>query len=656
MQALLLQRQAGNRAVETLVRNVQRIPITHTDLGETLFNQTNAHSATIPKGQAGAATYGGGDIKYEMERIAGPPPSVKVTVRMLFVAQSRTGPAAAADPTAIPAADPRRAFGENMCRAVAANWAGKLSLASTQHPVAPPPPPVPAGTDAGAPAAPAPAPAPVDVKLPVSFVATPMWDPTDATAHTTIRLFGDSTAANPFNGNPIDAGNYYMNLGTAYAGMSQEAIATHEYGHLIGLQDEYSQSNLQAHAIIHQMGGGAGQDSALDKETVRRMVMAALAPPFRARLNAVRPQLAAALAPGKTAVAAALTTAATTAASAPELVPITLVSLGPLSDLINPGAWAAVNAACTKAKATVGASAKAATHAQFSPPALADAATNAYMSAMAEDRTADFGGFKINILGSSAGKTGVFGAASRGPNAASAKGAAGATIGLPRGKSKIPPIQPSNSLLSELAALPAAWKAAGAEPGPALASELIQEHINNAIVAAGAAGAPAKVKKPAQLTALAAKLATNAVKSAVTNASAAFIEAECIRVATDSVAQLSAQVKSEVDRIMAEPAEALTPRVGIPPETAALAAAMKARLKAKVDATKAAQTAAGTTEINPGKTLPNQEITYSSSNNLMSDNKGSVRPDQFDQLINQFNTRKPELRHDDEDAFKAVTS
>ena len=59
-----------------------------------------------------------------------------------------------------------------------------------------------------------------------------------------------------------------------------------EYGHLLGLHDEYSRSNDQVHQQLHLMGGKARKShKALDAHTTRHMVTMALYPAIRAAMS-----------------------------------------------------------------------------------------------------------------------------------------------------------------------------------------------------------------------------------------------------------------------------------------------------------------------------------------------------------------------------------
>ena len=68
-------------------------------------------------------------------------------------------------------------------------------------------------------------------------------------------------------------------------------IAAHEYGHLLGIDDEYSQSNEMLNALLHQAApkDAPSAMAALDKKTVERMVLASLKQPLLDRLKTTLP-------------------------------------------------------------------------------------------------------------------------------------------------------------------------------------------------------------------------------------------------------------------------------------------------------------------------------------------------------------------------------
>jgi hypothetical protein len=670
----LLQARAGNAAVGRLLggpagragplRSAQRIPISERNTAETVFNQTHDVDPAIPAGQAQAATFGGGEAKYDMTRTGGPPAggaagppaleAVTVTVRMQFVSQRRDPVSGGyvGSPAAIPAGDERRQFGEDMCRTVAGNWTAQgLALDSTQHPA---PPPAAAGS------APSPAPPAVGVHLPVTFRAVAVWDPADTTAHTTIRLFGRRTAADPTKagGNPIDAGDYYMNQGTQfYQGMTLEAIYTHEYGHLIGLRDEYSMSNPQAHTLMHGMGGGGGPaaDQAMDRETVRRMVLAALTPLLRRRLAALRPQLVAALGPGQRTLLTALQAAVSGAADEGALAVVALLAIQPVPARLEAAAVPAVAAALRRAKASASRLSGPAGRA-FAPAAMAGTAISAYLTALDAAGQGSFGGMWITIQGSGEGRgTGVWGAAASGANATSAATFANRGIGLPRGRGRVPPVQPSTSLLAALDRLPAGWATAGGGAAAQMTPAAVAVAAGEALLAASAAGAStARTRSVSGLRATVSRLVLNAFAAAAQSTADQFVQDEVAARARDSVTALNAEVTTEVERVMGTPAGGVAALAPVDPAITNLATAMRDRLQAGVTAANTAQVAARTTPLNPGDTQPAQEVTYDTAHNIMSDNQGNVRLDQFAILANQFNAHEPDLKHRDEDPFHAV--
>ena len=144
------------------------------------------------------------------------------------------------------------------------------------------------------------------MRLPLRFKAVPVWDLKPVPADTEIRVFPQATqAGGPVH--PIDAGHYYMNKGPNYSG-NDEAIYAHEYGHLLGLSDEYSQSNPQMHAMLHGIDPATATErgNTMDREAVRRMVLAALTRPLHDRVSAATNEIARAFTAGSAPVAGAL--------------------------------------------------------------------------------------------------------------------------------------------------------------------------------------------------------------------------------------------------------------------------------------------------------------------------------------------------------------
>ena len=80
---------------------------------------------------------------------------------------------------------------------------------------------------------------------------------------------------------------------------TDDVIYAHEYGHMLGIPDEYSQSNEQLNALLHQAAPktAASSRAALDKTTIERMALAALRDPLLAQLQAAIPLMTGALRP-----------------------------------------------------------------------------------------------------------------------------------------------------------------------------------------------------------------------------------------------------------------------------------------------------------------------------------------------------------------------
>jgi hypothetical protein len=142
------------------------------------------------------------------------------------------------------------------------------------------------------------------VVLPVNFVATPVFD-LNAEADTTVRFDATNAAG---GSNVINASNWYANVGS-YPGGVNDTYA-HEYGHLIGIPDEYSLSNPNAHALMHQISPSEGtrMGQQLDQAGKRQLIMSALRPHLQTRIGAIGGEVARALESQQAAMSRALAT------------------------------------------------------------------------------------------------------------------------------------------------------------------------------------------------------------------------------------------------------------------------------------------------------------------------------------------------------------
>ena len=269
-QLMALQRSVGNRAVAAMMPSVaQRVAIQEGASTETLYNKVDKTT-----GQATAHQYGG-TTSYDMTRDGDN--GVTVTVRIRFLSQKRNAvdPADPAspegtpelgtllgDPEEIPASDPRRAWATDVATGGVAHWNGHLTLVGEEWNL----------TEEN-----------TQKRLPVTFTSVPVFGLEEPADSQIIVHPASVVAGTP--GQPIDAGNYYMNKG-AY-GADEKIIAAHEYGHLLGINDEYSQSNEQLNALLHQAAPDTAPSASayLDRATVRRMVLAALRRPLVEQLG-----------------------------------------------------------------------------------------------------------------------------------------------------------------------------------------------------------------------------------------------------------------------------------------------------------------------------------------------------------------------------------
>jgi hypothetical protein len=628
-QVLALQRSVGNRAVATIMRSVaQRVPI-EPKRSETLYNTKDPTT-----GKATAGSFGGKST-YEMTRSGDA--GVTISIRIKFLNQTRNSadpaaPGAAADtpplgkligdPTEIPASDPRRAWATDIATGAVAHWNGHLTLVGEEWNL----------TEDN-----------TKKRLPVTFQSTPVFgvaEPEDAR----VIVHPPSTLAGS-PGQKIDAGNWYMNKGD-YSG-DDKVIAAHEYGHLLGIPDEYSQSNEQLNALIHQAAPGTAPSAraALDRTTVERMVLVALRQPMYNQLAATLPTVTDALRDKRKMVKKKMAAAAKAGVVTPEVrneltTQLTAASgakLGPSVPGVVAFETTANFSSITRADEGV--------EAGFSAAALSKQIRKAYWDAFLEAggktvAVAGLGDVSVNVQSSVPATT-----AAGGAQAASASGVAASTVG-PAAAPGLPAIAPPASLTAKLTALPATWGTAGSalETGvtaAAFSTKMVAAlRSTGAVAAAVAAILPTflspKMEKQRDLYARAYQLVTNAAADAARQVATELVAAVVDPVLTTSVSDLQASIATEVTRIMATPPSGVA-ALGTPdPNMVAMVAAMKARL----DADKAATADTGRDPLaKEGATAAPQDVTYSYQGLMGSNKTTQLRADQFGPMVEQFNKR-----------------
>ncbi len=673
---------AGNRAFGSLLASrldpeqvtLQRVPVAYDDTGETLYEDPGTGQTQFqPTSYSSGTVAGGGGIQYEMARSG---TEVTVTVNILFVSQARdtqeTLPNGSPNPnyqgyvgpeSVIAAEDPRRQFAIDRCSTIGATW-GHYDLVGRALP-APATGGAPAGSagtgpvDAGTPApaagvAPAPGPAPApqpEIRLPLRFVANPVFDPT-ASSHSKVRVFGPATAADRAGAHPIDSGNWYMNT-TNYGDADVDAIYAHEYGHLVGLQDEYFRSNDQVHQTLHRMGGGAANsDAALDRETLRRMVMAAMGRALYSRLRSLLSEVGRAF-----------------------MTQHRLLRRQ-LADAIR-ASWqdAAVRAAIadtirdevpTRYRGHVERVVAFQTEGNLSNVSVADEALAQMTAAGVQGNALSFFGQQFDdFVGSSFGVTGadgttttmqaemsgnVWGAASSGSGAAAGSAVADRVVGsasLP-----IPAIRPSSTLLGQLGAIPATWSTPGEGIDATYTPAVVTTAAREAATAVVTSGAIGRIASLSDLYRRVLGIVNGSARGSSQQAVHRFLDEALHPAITAQVTALRGQIDTEVDSVMGLPAGAAAARSPRDTNIASVASSLHALLQAQQNSASWNQSA----DINPGAGGAGTDVRYS-MDTMMGNNTtgaGAFRADMIQPIVDQFNGN-PVLRDPArEEAFRSV--
>lgn len=640
---------------------LQRVPVTYADTGETLYEDPSTPGATAASQQFEPHSYGGGTIDYDIDRTAD---HAVVTVRIQFVSQPRgenrwlldkagkvlvdasgqkkKDPTFARDvgtPKEIPAGDKRRDFATTQCESITKSW-NHYDLLSKTIPKAGP-----AGPDGKA----APAPPSVAVNLPLKFVAKPEFALGTKGTHTTIRVYGEDTVADRDGAHPVDSGHWYMNTKANYGGMDLKAISAHEYGHLIGLQDEYFRSDDQTHQMLHKMGGGAkNADAALDQNTLRIMVTAALYPVIESRLTLGIDAIAATFAKAHPLLKKQLTGAVRTAWSDAglraglvkqiepalktaglkrELPGIVAFETGPNLSNVSRASEALANTSVKYVESVV--------LGEFMDW---QAAMNAAFSTTGAD------GSSLSIDTEVSSNISTYG--STGAGKAAAAGIADTVVG---GGAPTPKITPSSTLLGQLADIPKQWETPGKGLDSVYTAAFVGPQITAAADAAVATGVFGKTGGVGQLYLRVLRLVDSTVRASATKAARSFVDDAVHAKVEAQLMGLKNQIEAEVATTLGLKAGALAAKSPADPNVTTLATKLHAMLTAQ-QAPGKYDPAVG--EITPGTGSAGMDVRHSSSS-IMSSNdvsKAGFRSDLIQPVVDQFNTR---LKRADEENFTA---
>ncbi len=623
---LALQRTAGNRAVTHAVRDiVQRVAVKEDKKTETLYNTTDS------SGQATANKYTM-NPKYDMSRNGDSGVTVTVKIKFLSQARNTVDPADPASPpgtpklgtlldkpTAIPAGDERLDWAKNLAAEGAKVWNGRLTLVGEEWNLMS---------------------AHNKKRLPVSFKSEAVYGVDDDADSTVIIHPATVVAGTP--GQPIDAGNWYKNKGNYKA--DEKIIAAHEYGHLLGIPDEYSQSNEQLNALIHQAAPGSAPSvgAALDRTTVERMVLASLRQPLYLQLNAALPTVTDALRAKRPLVKKKMSAAAKSGVTSAEVRAELQSQLAAGSETTVGPSIPRVVAFQTTSNFSNVTQAGEGVEAGFSAGALGNRIKDTYAKALDAAGTSavavpGLGDVSINVKGAVAtsGATG-------GAQAVPAAGVATSTVGPAAAAAPgLPAIAPSDSLVSQISALPTTWETAGSalETGvtPAIFAAKMVAALKSAAAPAPPAGAAPtpKIARQRELYVVALQMVTDAAREAARQTAAELVDKTINPTLSTSVSGLEAKITAEVTRVMGTPPSGVAALGAPDPNMTALVNAMKARVEADQAETKGT----GRDPLGGGKAAPGQDVTYSYQGLMGSNKTTALRPDQFAPMVKQFNDK-----------------
>jgi hypothetical protein len=456
-----------------------------------------------------------------------------------------------------------------------------------------------------------------------------------------------STRADRATGNPIDAGNYYLNKGNYSA--DDKVIAAHEYGHLLGIDDEYSQSNEMLNGLLHQAAPKTAPSAmaAVDKKTVEKMVLASLKQPLLDQLKATLPAVTDAFRAKRATVKAKMAAAARSGVVDPAVRGEVEKQLTAASE---PGVASSIPRIVafesTKNFSNLTASGEG-VEAGFDAAKMASRIVSMYEVAIgtAQGTTINLAGVgdtRITVHGSVPAMT-----AAGGAQQANAAGVAASTMGSAGGPGTffgLPVIFPPSGLIGQLSGLPATWAAAGSavESGitPAAFATKMAGLVKSATAAAAVppppgAAAPPKMKRSRELYRQAFKVVSTMAKETSLQLSTSLINSVVQPVVTSSVNDLESTIQTEVNKVMATPASGVAALGPSKPEMAALVSHMKAQL----DADKATAAGGGRSPLGTGKAAPDQHVTYSVQSLMGSSKNTSIRADQFNPMVDQFNNK-----------------
>ncbi len=498
----------------------------------------------------------------------------------------------------------------------------------------------------------------------MKFKATPEYSPTDDGTMPIVHIHPQTEAADSSRpGKRIDSGNWFMNMGDYDSGDPNEAVKTaaHEYGHLLGIPDEYSQSNAQMHKLMHQASPtlAAGEDQRLDDAATKYMVLRAMGPSLaqHARAGAARATKALGAKRAhleqevRAAIAGLWSDAAVIDAVKAEVTPQLTAgghpALAGRVDALLRHQGAGVDTgkiARTIVKQEIGA--KSIEALVFS--ALRKAVVGAQRVVIPITNASGQTSTMTVQIGTS--QT-VNKAASGGALNQAAEKVAGATMDAPAGKGgKAPPsLRPSGSFVSELQALTATWTA-GADTLATQAAAIKGKAGDDYRAFAFDATSTADETQLAKFLGGVAETLSSSLGGEAINT---FLNATFATMMQGQIDAITAAVQTEIDshRTATPTGTSAAPVAAPDPRVAAAVAKVSAKMRALQTAPGTAVPGAKMTGETAAPTTQHTSFTVMSM--MGSGNEGGLRIDYLAKILDQFNTqfKKPE-----EDAFKTETT
>jgi hypothetical protein len=548
--------------------------------------------------------------------------TVKVRVQFLHQVRDATG-ALKDDPVEIPANDPdkRREWAEKLVKEQVKPWNGHVTLTGEERNI----------IDAN-----------TKKRLPVTFESVAVFGA--AEAHDNVVIIHPSSVAAGTPGQKIDAGNYYINKGTYKA--DENVIAAHEYGHLIGIPDEYSQSNEQMNALLHQAAPATAPSAkaALDKKTVERMVLSALKSPLLSALDTAMPSVTEALRAKRAAVkkqmAAAARAGVKDAAIRTELEKQLTAGAEPGLSKEVPKTVAFQTTTNFSNKDLAG----TAVEKGFSAAGLTTMIRDKYWQGLvgaenAKVAVAGLGDVSIDVQQSVRDTTKTGGAQAADATTAAA-GSVGNAGGAPVNFFGLQLVAPASGLVGKLMGIPATWGAAGSALEAGVTPAAFTAKMEATLKASGAAealiamipGLGSKVGSVRSLYVKAHDMVNKAAATAADELNTDLLNRVIPPVISTGITDLQTSIQGEVDKVMGTPPSGIA-ALGTNPAMANLVTAMKARF----DADKTASAGGGRDPVGTGKAAPDQDVTYSYQGLMGSHGNMSIREDQLAPLVKQFN-------------------